>query len=823
MLLSAVTSAQSKIPSPVDFMPHPYGAAFTPHHLLVGYFKEVAKQSDRVVLKEYGQTNEYRPLIYAVVSSPENLARLEDIRLNQLRKAGRGQGKLLNESLPVIWLSYGVHGNEAGASESSIATLYELATSDQMLDFLKNTVVIIDPCLNPDGFDRYNYWNRSVGGQLVDPAPSTREHQEPWPGGRVNHYLFDLNRDWAWQTQLESRQRLELYYQWMPQVHVDYHEMGYNSPYYFAPAAQPYHQYITPWQADFQTLVGQNHARYFDKEGWLYYTGEVFDLLYPSYGDTYPTFNGAIGMTYEQGGHSRAGRAILMENGDTLTLSDRIAHHLATGLSSVEMTSKNAKELDENFIDYFKKASEKPVGKYKSFLIRSTNPSARIKALCELLDRNQITYGRIRENGKAMRAFDYRSGTTRPVKQNKGDLIISAYQAQSVLLQVLFEPTPYLADSLTYDITAWALPYAYGLEAYAFEDKISSKEPFTFNDPNLPAKASKVYAYMIPWESLHSARFLAQALDRGLKVRRVTETCRSKGMTAEPGALLITRGDNEGQNPQWEEVVLQLAKEIDQEVFPLQTGFSLDGPDLGSSKLKLVERPKVLLPSGNSNNANAFGEAWYYFDEVLHYPVSIIDVGKLRKLDLEPYNLIVLPEGNYSGKFNMDRLSDWIAKGGRLIVMGRALSWLEGRSGFALTKNVNQEISKSSPVHLHPYEGRERRNISNTMPGAILRLEMDDSHPLAYGLSDTYFSLKTNTRVYKRLSNCWNVGYSSSNPKIIGFTGAKVRKTLSNKTYFAVEKKGKGNIVYMADNPLFRCFWYNGMMLFSNAVFMQDP
>ncbi|MEZ4980279.1 MAG: hypothetical protein R2769_01580 [Saprospiraceae bacterium] len=293
----------------------------------------------------------------------------------------------------------------------------------------------------------------------------SREHNEPWPGGRVNHYLFDLNRDWAWATQIETQQRLKLYQEWMPHVHPDVHEQYIDNPYYFAPAAEPFHQYITQWQRDFQTEIGKNHAGYFDENGWLYFTREIFDLFYPSYGDTYPTFNGAIGMTYEQAGHSTAGRAASMRNGDTLLLKDRMAHHHTTSMSTIEMTSKNASRVVKNFKAYFDEGKNNPQGNYKTFVIRNKEEDAsKIKALLTLLDRHKIQYGKAANSKSGINGFDYQNNKTRFFFINENDLVISAYQPKSVLAQVLFEPEGVLSDSLTYDITAWALPYAYGLK-----------------------------------------------------------------------------------------------------------------------------------------------------------------------------------------------------------------------------------------------------------------------------------------------------------------------------------------------------------------------
>ncbi|RYF99692.1 MAG: zinc carboxypeptidase, partial [Chitinophagaceae bacterium] len=352
LALSSVLFVKAQVKSPDEFLGYELGTHFTPHFKVADYFRQTALAASKSVkLIEYGKTNEGRPLMVAVISSTENIIKLEQIRNNNLLLASGSVNNVDLASQPaILWLSYNVHGNEANSTETAMKMLYNLSsgTNQQANEWLKNTVVVIDPCLNPDGRDRYaNYFN-SVVGEKPNSDPTSREHIEPWPGGRPNHYYFDLNRDWAWQTQIESKQRLALYNQWMPQVHVDFHEQSYNDPYYFAPAAEPVHQDITPWQKSFQVVVGKNNAKYFDEQGWQYFTKERFDLLYPSYGDTYPLYNGSIGMTYEQGG-IRAGLSVVTNDGDTLTLKDRIAHHFTTGMSTLEVTSSNHNKLLDEY------------------------------------------------------------------------------------------------------------------------------------------------------------------------------------------------------------------------------------------------------------------------------------------------------------------------------------------------------------------------------------------------------------------------------------------------------------------------------------------
>ncbi|HPH47663.1 MAG TPA: M14 family metallopeptidase, partial [Chryseolinea sp.] len=371
----STASAQQKLLSPKEFLGYELGDRFTRHHKVVEYFQHVSDVMANIELKQYGETFEHRPLMYAVITSAENFKNIEQIRLDNLRRTGLVEGNAGADKKSIVWLSYNVHGNEACSMEAAVWTLYELANTNnaKTQEWLKNTVVIMDPCINPDGRDRYaNFYNQYFN-LPANSAGDAKEHREPWPGGRANHYLFDLNRDWAWLVQQESQQRLKVYNQWMPHVHVDFHEQGYNNPYYFAPAAEPFHEVITTWQREFQTKIGKNNAKYFDEEGWLYFTKEVFDLYYPSYGDTYPTYSGAIGMTYEQGGSGYGGLSITTREGDPLTLKDRLTHHHTTGLSTIEVTSQNSTKVVEEFEKYFRESNTNPTAIFKTYVIKGDN------------------------------------------------------------------------------------------------------------------------------------------------------------------------------------------------------------------------------------------------------------------------------------------------------------------------------------------------------------------------------------------------------------------------------------------------------------------
>ncbi|HMX39283.1 MAG TPA: M14 family metallopeptidase, partial [Saprospiraceae bacterium] len=637
--------------SPDQFLPHQIGDQFTHHHLLDDYFAYLAANAPATMrLERYGSTNEARPLQVAIFSSAENMARLEQIRLNNLRLAGTQPGEPdLNGAVAIVWISMSVHGNEASGSECSMPLAYMLATQTDphVREWLKNTVVILDPSVNPDGYDRYTHWNRMASNQTKNTHPDAREHREPWPGGRVNHYYFDLNRDWAWATQAETRQRLALYHRWLPHVHPDVHEQGINDPYYFAPAAEPMHDYITPWQRDFQTRIGRNHAQYFDANGWLYFTKEVFDLFYPSYGDTYPMYNGSVGMTYEQAGGPRGGRAIQTLAGDTLTLRDRIAHHFTTCLSTIETTSKNAAQVVDNFRHYYQRTSTQPQGQYKTFVIRETNDVNKVNTLCRLLDRHQIRYGRAGAAMSSAKAFDYVAGKEVTASIAPNDLIISAFQPKSVLIQVLFEPESRLSDSLTYDITAWSLPLAHGLDAYALRERVEPRkahEPYRAPEVML---AASPYAWCVHRRSVAEAKFLGELLQHGVRVRIAAKPFTMADQQFAAGAYVINRADNRPIASDLDRIVKAAAAKANVTLHPIFTGFVDKGNDLGSEVFRLIDAPSVAMVYGEDVDENAYGHLWYFFEQELGYAVTPLQVDRLHRVKLKDFNTLIFPNGSY--------------------------------------------------------------------------------------------------------------------------------------------------------------------------------
>jgi len=822
IFLSLVCSAFSQeVRSPEKFLGYKAGEQFTPHYKIVEYFRYIEKASKNVKLVQYGTTNEGRPLLAMFIASDEYIGKLDEIRKNNLQLAGIEPGTGTTNTPVICWLSYNVHGNEPASSETAMQVLFDMVdpANSQTKTWLKNTVVVIDPCLNPDGRERYINFYNSVKGAMPDASPAAREHGEPWPGGRINHYYFDLNRDWAWQTQKETQARLALFSKWLPQIHADYHEQGYNAPYYFAPAAEPFHKVITAWQREFQTIVGKNNAKYFDQNGWLYFTKQEFDLLYPSYGDTYPIYNGSIGMTYEQGGIS-AGLAVVMRTGDTLTLADRIAHHHSTSLSTVEMASAYAQKLIDEFKKYYDSSRTNPPGDYKTYVVKNDNID-KINALTKMLDRNGILYGFGLKN--SVSGYDYISGKTEKYDVGANDLVINAYQPKSVLLNVLFEPKTFVADSATYDITAWSLPYAFGLTAFGVKESFNPLSA-TLNIAKPAAAANThAYAYVSGWQSVNDVKFLAALLKKGIKVRCSEKPFEAAGKKFGAGSLLITRAGNDFAGFDLE--VTQTAASINHELTPLTTGFVEKGADLGSDVIHFIRQPHVMLVTGDGVSAEAMGEVWHFFEQQINYPLSLVRYKDLGRTRLSDFDVAIFPDGNYED-FPSDKLENWIHDGGKLIAMDAAVGQLVDKKGFDIKKKEEKKDDKTDdknklPAAISLFAQRDNDALRNSVPGAIYKINLDNSHPLGFGLPEYYYSLKLSDDIYDYLGdNGWNVGTIKKDGYISGFVGQKSKEKIKDGLLLGVQSLGRGTVVYMVDDPIFRSFWENGKLLFSNAVFM---
>ena len=826
--------ASAQIKSPSEFLNYELGERFTPHHKIVSYFKHLEKESAKnITLEYYGQTNELRPLFVAYIGSEDKISNLENIRKNNLKRAG-----VLKENTPTVedktvitWFSYNVHGNETSSSETAMRVSYELLkdlSQNKNSEWSENALLILDPCLNPDGRDRYVNWYNQKMNLITNTNPVAEEHHETWPSGRVNHYLYDLNRDWAWLTQVESKSRIALYNRWLPQVHIDFHEQYHNAPYYFAPGAEPFHKAIEQGQKDLQAIFGKNNADLFDNKGWLYFTNEIFDVFYPGYGDTYPIFNGAIGMTYELSGHGKSGRAIDTKNGKILTLKDRIDHHFTTSIASLKTSSENNEQLIRYFKNHFSAATSAKE-QFKSYVISATNEASKLKQLRSFLDNHGIEYANPKAS-KKQKAFSFLDNKEKNIQINKNDLVVTLSQAKAKLVKVFFEPDSHLEDSITYDITAWALPYVYGLQAYALENTLKTtsyktKEETLKTSDSEKQNTKAPYAYAFKWTNMNNARLLADLEKENMQARFSLSPFSIAGENFSAGSIILTKADNKSN---YHILVDSLAKKNQVKAHKLQTGKSISGKDLGSGSMQLIQKPKIASIAGKGINENYFGHLWHYFEQDLGYPINILHKDYFSVEKLNEFNTLVLPQGNYHAIFNKsqtEELKKWVKKGGKIIAIGTALEYLLKNDFFTPIEKKGAEITfKASDFIQDQYADIERNDMKNAMPGAIYKVSLDNTHPLAFGYDkQNYYSLKTSDVACSYLSEGWNVGTIRSESDLYsGFVGSNIKENMKETLVFGTQKMGNGSIILFVDNPLFRGFWKNGELLFSNSLFFCE-
>jgi hypothetical protein len=812
------TIAQDKTPD--QFLGYPLGSKFAYHHQIIDYIKSVQSQNpDRMKVVQYGTTNEGRPLVVAFISSAENISNLEKIRTNHLKSIRLMEGKPDAATPPIVWMSYNVHGNESVSANTSMKVVYELLNKQNTLtqDFLKNMVVMIDPCINPDGYERYTQWYNRVQNVTPDITPFALEHDEPWPGGRFNHYLFDLNRDWAWQTQKETQERIALYNQWMPHFHADFHEMGHTRSYYFPPAAKPFHKDVTAWQRQFNDLIGEYCRKYFDKNGWTYFTRYNYDLFYPSYGDTWPTMNGAVGVTYEQGGGGRAGLAIERKaEHDTLTLVSRISHHYATSLATLEAVLSHKDRMVSEFIKFHEDAASSPAGPFKTYIVKSKGNEERIRSFSEWLDRQGFVYG-IAGKGSSAKGTELTTLAESTLKIESNDLVISTYQPKSNLLRVLFEPKPVLEDSVTYDVTSWGLAYLYGLKAYGLKEKLT---PAAYHPEKIenPVPTTSPYAYLATWSEVADAAYLADLLKNGILVKSSNVPFEIDKKNFEAGTLIITKKGNE--HLPFDKLVTNLATKHHVKLTPVQTGYVSSGADFGSDYIASLKAPKVVMVTGDGVSATSVGAIWHYFEQQISYPVTMINGNRLLNLPWNEIDVLILPDGKYADLLtekHLEAIQNWVKNGGKIIIMERATDAFVGKPGFALTKKYTDK--KRSSDALRKYGDQEREGAGDSSPGSMFQVTMDVTHPLSFGCAKEYFTLVRDAYEMDYLKDGWNVGYLEDSGYKAGFVGSKMAGKLKNTLIMGVQEMGDGQIVYLLDDPVFRAMLYTGKILFSNAVF----
>lgn len=817
-------AAQQAPPSPADVLGYQLGERFTPYAGVQRYARALAEASPLVDYRGYGQTPEGRELIQLVIATPQNLQRLDAIlaanaELTRPETSEASARQIAAGNPAVVYFSYGVHGNESSSSEAALYTAWDLArNAPEVAGVLDSLVVIIDPSVNPDGRDRYVNWFTSVMGAEPNVNPQAREHREPWPGGRFNHYMFDLNRDWSWATQPETRARLATWWRWNPQVHVDFHEMFYNSSYFFFPAAAPinpiYPAHVLEWGKRF----GQGNARAFDQFGWDYYSGEAFDLFYPGYGDSWPSLTGAVGMTYEQAGHGAAGIAIQQESGDTLTLHDRAQHHRTSGQATLRTAASGKSRL---LLDYAAAARTAGEGE-QDFLLVPGNDRTRVESLVAHLRRQGVEVERA-SGGFTTRATAYPGWEGRS-QFPAGTYRVRARQPLGRLAVTLLQPETELKAEFSYDVSAWSLPYAYGVAAYRAPAGVGSGWTPVPAPPEraaqTPAPAPGVGYLVAPGDAASGAmvRFLAG----GGRARVLGRASTFGGQAWPAGTWFIpARGNDTVQARVTHAGLGGLVRSV-------ASGMAESGIDLGSENVARVELPRVAVVSGDGVSATSFGALWFFLEQEMGMPFDAVMASDLGGMDLSEYDVIVLPDASPRAIRGADEaLKTWMQRGGRLIALAGGAEAVAGMVDVKVREGASGDSAANERErYLAGREERQRREWRQEVPGTIIPLRLDPAHPLSYGAGmdgrpgETY-ALHAGTTVFEPAEGLETVAYFPDRlTRLSGVISPEQLRRLEQGSWLVTRRMGQGSVVLFADDPLFRLFWQATEPMLVNAILL---
>lgn len=854
---------RTSVPNPERLLGHPIGSRHTMYHEQQRVLDSlVATAGDRVRTEVTGQTAEGKVMRVLIISSPANIARLEQIRRDVARLADprqltRAQAAELARTTPAVAiLSHSIHGNEPAGFETAMMTAYTLLASDAptVKAILDNTITIINPSQNPDGHERFAAWSNSVALGLDEPA--ALEQSEPWSiQGRFNHYRFDMNRDLVAMSQAETRATAGLVRRWHPQVFVDLHST--TPQYFFPPAAAPINQNVPASSVKWLETFGQGNAAAFDRFGWPYYVRDVFDLHYAGYWDSWPSLLGATGMTFETDGGPEL--AIRKDDGTITTFRDGIAHHFVASMATLGTLAANREARLNDFYDFHSTAMTPAAGLRRVVIEPGTDP-ARTREVIDLLAFQGVEVSMLTAPWTAVRANDYLGGAASRRTFPTGSWVVEMTQPNGRLARALLEPQAALDSAFArrqldrfernrrrgenapregyefYDVTAWALPLVHGLRA-AWTDEATPMTAVALAEIGEAqvrvAPTSRAQAGYLIAPGTRAAQQLGLALLReGFVVNVATAPLRADGKEYPAGTLVVRVGRNAAT---LHARMAELGPEYNVPVIGVQSAFPDSGTvGIGSGAVEVVRAPKVLVAAGDGVSQTSFGDVWWYLERELRQPFVPVETRRLGSMNLDEYNVIILPEGGYTaalGTAGMNRLRDWVRGGGALITMGSSVSLLEHKEmGLRATA---EEAKKDAPKLEaadtaltagggFPFVSPSAKGNSEaeSVPGAIARAALDRTHWLAWGYDRDQIAVPVPGSFLKPSKGGENVVvFTNKSPVISGFTWpGNTEKFLPGSVWASVERAGRGSVVAFAENPLFRSFWRGTAMLFANAV-----
>ncbi|RIJ30842.1 M14 family metallopeptidase [Henriciella algicola] len=818
------------------------------------YMEALAEAApDRMQITPYAESWEGRELFYAVISSPENLARLNEIKANMSRLASGElsageRSSLINETPAVVWLSYGVHGNEISSTDAGLALAYHLlaAEGDQTVDtILSNTIVVIDPMQNPDGRARFTNSFEAARGITPFADRYTAEHDEPWPGGRFNHYLFDMNRDWFTLSQPETRGRVSSMLEWHPVVVVDAHEMGGDESYFFAPAADPFNPNITEAQKEKQVLIGRNHARWFDQRGYDYFTREVFDAFYPGYGDMWPTLGGAIAMTYEQG--SARGLAYERSTGDVLTYKQGVEQHFVATLSTAEVVANNQSLFLNDFASYRREAAAEARGASdRYFVFDLSDRRWQAEQLGRKLAAQDITVQRLSPGAQAC-----------GVRYPDGALVVDRAQPSGKRITTLLSEDTSLPEDFVdeqesrrdrglnhelYDVTAWSMPLMEGVTSRTCgQVNVFNASMVSADDPVTALTASNAaYGYVVPWSDAGQAKLVLSALDAGLTGRATTEAFTVDGREYPRGSVVFPLAANESNLAT---TLNGLATEIGAEYVALQSSWVEDGPNYGSDKFVALTMPKVAMAWGEGTSATDAGAARFVLERELGIPVAPIRVGTLPRANLGRYDVLILPDAGWGfegelGVAGKSAIATFTRNGGVLIGFEGALGALTSGDDKLLSaraetaylaeedKRNDGEEAPASGLLIESDEDYDAVTANQTarpdsVPGVLANVIADTDHWLSSGYEEAV-ALYQGSTIYRPLNDADGANvfrYAAADELVAsGYLWEENRAQLAYKPYLMAEQQGAGVVIAFTQSPVTRAYLDGLNLLLVNAV-----
>ena len=850
------------IPTIKQVLGHDHGEVITPPEGIAQYLQELQKAAPmRTRLIEYAKSWEGRPLWLLVVGRADRMAKLDQVtadlrRFADPRSVSAADGDRLARELPVVvWLMHGVHGNEISSADAALAEAYHLLASqgDAGVDAVtRDALVLIDPMQNPDGRARFVFQNLHGRAAAPDSAPYSAEHDEPWPGGRVNHYNFDMNRDWFAQSQPETRGRIKVGLEYVPQVTVDLHEQGGDNAYYFAPPADPLNPHITKSQIAAWELIGRANGARFDERGWAYYIREVYDAFYPGYGDSWPTFQGSIGMTYEQA--SARGLTFARSDGDTLTYRDGVMHHFNAAITTAITAARNRERLMRDYLDYRRSAiAEGEKGSIREYVIVPGQDPSR----AELLARNLATQGidvrranePIKLGTRTLPIGTYLVSNAQPTARLARNLLDPRTEQPAEFIRKQEERRKMRLSDQIYDITAWNLPMLFDVEMVPSATAVSVKAtpvPSQYDAP-MPARtiaAAKV-GYLMPWGS-GAVALSADALTQGIRIRSVGGAFTHNGRSYPIGTAFFRTVENPAD---LNAKLAALAARHRVEIVPIDSSWVDDGTSLGSNDVQALKAPKVLLVWDTPTNTLSAGWTRYVLERRFGQSVTAVRTSSLARANFNDYDVIVMPSGNFAGTINdavLNRVKDWLRSGGTLVTMAEATRWATGASvglldTTGLLKDGKPDVpppsgatgatgatgaSGAKPGEAFDYDKaiQPDRERPASQPGAILRVTLDTNHWLTAGSDAETQVLIEGNRVFAplKLNSGRNVGIYGTKDQLIasGLIWPEAQDILVQKAFLMHQPFGQGHVIGFAEDPNYRAFTESTMLLFMNAVLL---